>query len=202
MREGGGTGKAGGGEASTSDIVCEFLEAAVHTALRVKGVYPAEVFERRRLYNVAVSRSRHPGLNTYIKETVFSLKPWIVQKKLEKLTLVFYEAGSDKVIERLVFSVKILREIEAGSLETFEDLEHMLRAFILKIQVTDPLKEGSRFELLAYSRSRQDDNTVWVMEDASSGRVGAGEPKIVPIKSLSSDFLRIQLYSEIPPETT
>ena len=61
---------------------------------------------------MAVSRSRHPGLNTYIKETVFSLKPWIVQKKLEKLTLVFCEDGSDKVIERLVFSVKVLREIE------------------------------------------------------------------------------------------
>lgn len=31
-----------------------------------------------------------------------------------------------------------------GSLQTYDDLEHMLRAFILKIQVTDPLKEGCR----------------------------------------------------------
>ena len=75
-------------------------------------MYPAEVFERRRLYNVAVSRSRHPGLNAYIKETIFSLRPWIDQGKLEKLAVLFFEEGGDTVVERLVFSVKVLKEVE------------------------------------------------------------------------------------------
>lgn len=75
-------------------------------------VYPPEVFERRRLYNVAVSRSRHPGLNAYVKETIFSLKPWIKQGKLERLAVLFFEEEGDALVERLVFSVKVLKEVE------------------------------------------------------------------------------------------
>ena len=75
-------------------------------------VYPAEVFERRRLYNVTVSRSRHPGLTEYIRETVYSLKDWIQEGKLEKLAIVFFNP-QDKPVERLVFQVKVSKEMNS-----------------------------------------------------------------------------------------
>ena len=71
-------------------------------------LYPAEIFERRRLYNVAVSKSRHPGLNEYIRETVYSLKPWVEEGKLEKLAIIFID-GNDKPCQKLVFQVKVRR---------------------------------------------------------------------------------------------
>ena len=49
-----------------SRVFCEFLEVAVHQILFVRSVYPAELFERKRKYNVPVRQSRHKDLNDYI----------------------------------------------------------------------------------------------------------------------------------------
>lgn len=55
-------------------MLLEALEAIVHQLLFVRQLYPAELFERQQLYGVAVRRSRHPELNSYIAEVVGSLK--------------------------------------------------------------------------------------------------------------------------------
>ena len=56
---------------------------------------------------------------------------------------------------------------------------------------------GARFELLAYSRSREmDGKTVWVDEDASGERVQLMDPIIVPIKSMKTEYLQMQLHAE------
>lgn len=68
---------AGGHAGLLQDLVqafCEFLEAAVHTALYARNLYAREVFERARLYNVFIRRSRHPQLNAYIATVVGKLK--------------------------------------------------------------------------------------------------------------------------------
>lgn len=55
-------------------IVLEFLEAVLHQLLFVRQLYSAELFERQKLYGVAVRKSRHPDLNRYLHEVVSSLK--------------------------------------------------------------------------------------------------------------------------------
>lgn len=71
-----------------------------------------------------MKRSRHPGLNEYIRETIYSLRPWIEGGHLEKLAILFYEEGCETVIERLVFTVKLFKEIEGGSPEHRIELEN------------------------------------------------------------------------------
>ena len=46
------------------------VEAAIHTILRVRGVYPAEAFTRKQKYSVPVYQCRHPGLCEYIGTSV------------------------------------------------------------------------------------------------------------------------------------
>ena len=97
-------------------------------------IYPSDIFERRRLYNVAVSKSRHPGLNEYIRETVYSLKPWIEGGELERLAMVFLDR-EDKPLERLVFQVRVdPKELDSGEV-SYEELEHQLRGAFVKMQV-------------------------------------------------------------------
>jgi hypothetical protein len=38
----------------------------MHTILYVRGVYPADLFVRRKKYDTPVWQSRHPDLNKYI----------------------------------------------------------------------------------------------------------------------------------------
>jgi hypothetical protein len=42
------------------------VEVAVHTILRTRQVYPADLFVRRKKYDAPVYQSRHPALNEYI----------------------------------------------------------------------------------------------------------------------------------------
>lgn len=37
-----------------ADILCEFLEVAIHLILYVREVYPSGVFQKRKKYNVPV----------------------------------------------------------------------------------------------------------------------------------------------------
>ena len=56
------------------DVLLEFLEALVHQILFERGLYAPELFQRQRLYGIAVRRSRHPDLNAYIAEAVAGLR--------------------------------------------------------------------------------------------------------------------------------
>ena len=55
-------------------VLCEYLEAFVHTVLFQRGLYAADLFGRQRLYGIAVRKARHPQLTTYIAQVVHSLK--------------------------------------------------------------------------------------------------------------------------------
>jgi hypothetical protein len=49
-----------------ADAFCEFIEAAIYTALQARGVYPADVFQRQRLYGIQVCKPRHPAIHGYV----------------------------------------------------------------------------------------------------------------------------------------
>jgi hypothetical protein len=54
--------------------ITELCEAWVHQVLHLRGVYNADLFARHRLYGLALHKSRHPDLNTYILSAIESLK--------------------------------------------------------------------------------------------------------------------------------
>ncbi|KAI9033163.1 DNA-binding protein [Hyaloraphidium curvatum] len=54
------------------DTLLEFLEVLIHQILYTRGVYPSSMFERRRKWNVPVWQSRHPELNSYVRETLLA----------------------------------------------------------------------------------------------------------------------------------
>lgn len=43
--------------AVVADVLCEFLEVAVHLILYVREVYPVGIFQKRKKYNVPVQVS-------------------------------------------------------------------------------------------------------------------------------------------------
>jgi hypothetical protein len=56
------------------NVVCEFLEAALHVILHARGTYPAEAFERSRIYATQIQRCRHPQVLAYIGGVVAKLR--------------------------------------------------------------------------------------------------------------------------------
>lgn len=53
------------------DLQLEFIEAVIHNLLHHRDLYHnADLFERRKLYDVIIYQCRHPEINAYIKRVV------------------------------------------------------------------------------------------------------------------------------------
>ncbi|CAM9153688.1 unnamed protein product [Ascophyllum nodosum] len=98
-----------------ADIINEFIEAAVHTLLHARRVYPQAIFERRRKYGVPVWMSRHPDLNDYIYQVLLRTKVFISQGIIRKVLVCFFEEGGHHhnhhvhPVEKVAFEVRMDR---------------------------------------------------------------------------------------------
>lgn len=155
-------------EASIIDIVLEFLEAAVHQILFVRRLYAEELFERRRLYGIAVRKSRHPDLNAYIGEVFASLRKALVGGTLSKVA-VLVRTESGQPVERFIFEPRLLAPPPDGERLDLQAIEWQLKGALLKLQYSDTylsrLPPDSTFEINAYTIDRDHvDPRLWVEE--------------------------------------
>jgi hypothetical protein len=75
-----------------ADALLEFLEAAVHTVLHARGLYPPELFERRRLYGSCLCpRARHPGVCAYVASALAALRAPLLRGALQEVAVVVRE---------------------------------------------------------------------------------------------------------------
>ncbi|EKX52630.1 hypothetical protein GUITHDRAFT_150603 [Guillardia theta CCMP2712] len=194
-------------------VAGEFLEAAIPTILYIRGVYPAELFERKRKYNVPVRQSRHKDLNEYIAGAIKDMMEWMSKGIVERVVLSIEEAASGRQLERFVFEFELDltadRAAHARSLaaQARESLEDAFRQVLLKINVADsllaPLPKELTFGLYAHTASRLHDNDDWeemASEGNDRGRAEKGNENMltVPLKSVQAGCFRLQLLVQSP----
>ncbi|CAE6495022.1 unnamed protein product [Rhizoctonia solani] len=80
------------------------LEVAIHTILFIRGVYPPDLFIRRRKWDAPVYQSRHPALNEYIAGAVGAVRDELLSGKVDKMVLVI-KNGQEVALERFIFSL-------------------------------------------------------------------------------------------------
>eukprot|EP00242_Pyramimonas_sp_CCMP2087_P009405 CAMPEP_0198215484 /NCGR_PEP_ID=MMETSP1445-20131203/50185_1 /TAXON_ID=36898 /ORGANISM="Pyramimonas sp., Strain CCMP2087" /LENGTH=192 /DNA_ID=CAMNT_0043891231 /DNA_START=252 /DNA_END=827 /DNA_ORIENTATION=+ len=172
----------------SKEILCEFLEAAFHHILYTRDVYPQELFQRGRLYNVPIQKSRHPDLNEYISSAVFSIHKWMVKGGLHTVVLLIVDEKHTPV-ERFVFRFQLARAQEEAAGLPLDQIERTLSAFISKISLTHavvkPLPIGCRFQILVHSlgtapseSASVGEEPVWA-EQAPSDRPNVAHPTVV-----------------------
>ena len=74
--------------ANADEILCSFLEVAFHHILFNRSIYPAAIFDRRRVFGIAVRTSRHPELSEYIANVVGGVRTWLREGTLQRVVLV------------------------------------------------------------------------------------------------------------------
>ena len=95
---------------SLLDVLLEFLEAVVHQILFVRELYSPELFERQRLYGIAVRRSRHPELNAYVADAVAGLR---VRLQWHSASGLWHVAACNFYSRRVELAVDRLQEAPA-----------------------------------------------------------------------------------------
>ncbi|XAR48290.1 hypothetical protein NMG60_11031055 [Bertholletia excelsa] len=188
-------------QAETTRILLEFLEVAITSIVFLKGVYPSGAFERRRYMNIVVQKSRHPQLGDYIHSSVNGLRPFIEKGLVERVAVIFYNT-ENMPLEKFIFKVCVNQSY--GSKVEEADLEFSLRSFLIKLPVSEPVTKalplGCMWEITAYFRSLPQASTskdaeLWIPTDTKQW---LQPPLIIPLKSMNSNALCLQLYLEHP----
>ncbi|CAM6103780.1 unnamed protein product [Calypogeia fissa] len=182
------------------DLLCEFLGVAIHHILQIRNIYPAEIFERRRHFNVPVQWIRHPELREYIHSAVTNLHPLIRQGHVEKFVVTFLDS-KQTVVEKFVFKLNLNQAF--GAAVPINDMEYALRGFLIKLSSSEslmsPLPPDCSFEIVVYSKMLPGDakgqGQFWISADLQPWEQPA---RITPIKSMCSDPLSVQLFIEHP----
>ncbi|XP_072036246.1 mitotic spindle assembly checkpoint protein MAD2B-like [Amphiura filiformis] len=191
---------------AAADILCEFLEVAIHQILYTRQIYPSGIFESRKKYNVPVQLSRHPDVNQYITDVLQGIKPLIIKQEVQCLTVVILSPDR-KPIERYVFELAPPTEPPAEDDSYLMILEQSLRAFLLRINTCDSLlqeiPQDCSFNVLVYTKASatldmEDSQFVqgfpWIEADTELSSLP--DAKMIPLKTMSSHIIKMQLYVE------
>lgn len=180
---------------AAADLICEYCEAATHEILYLRSIYDRDIFQRERLYGIAVHKSRHPALNLYISDSILSLKDAIKQGKAQKVAISVLGAGG-QVHERFVITLQI-EDVE-GSLDATQS-EAFFRGSLLKLQFSEArlksLPGGCTFEIVVCVKDTSAvDISEWVEETAQEGSQKL--TTLIPIKSSATPPIKMQLHVE------
>ncbi|KAK6175285.1 hypothetical protein SNE40_013779 [Patella caerulea] len=190
----------------SADILSEFVEVAIHSILYNRGLYPQGVFQRRKKYSVPVQMCLHPDVTSYICNIVESIKVLLEEGEIEKIVVVIL-TRHHKPIERFVFEIATSSVGSNTSDQYLLEMEGSLRSFLLKLTVCDAmlqsLPEDCTWSVHIHTRESaagkiEEKNVVqnfpWV--EADERQTLLEDPKIVPLKSMKSDYFKLQLFVE------
>lgn len=85
------------------NAIVEFVQAAVHSVLYYRSIYPRESFERCRLYGIVVYRNRHPDVVRYVEESVQHIIGPLRGKRLVEFQIpVYHHDDDERIVEQKV----------------------------------------------------------------------------------------------------
>ncbi len=192
-------------EPAALDLLTDFLRASIHLILHTRRVYPSEIFERRRIFDITTWRSRHAELNEYIDRCAACARDLLHRVELDVLEVRLLgtpPGGRPHAVESYRFELHRVQEPSAP-LESHA-LQSRLAAFIHRLHVCeallDPLPAGLElsFEVRLHSEPGrtaeplpQSVREQWVEADdacatagrGAGGRGGGIAARVVPLKS-------------------
>ncbi|GCB60674.1 hypothetical protein scyTo_0012784 [Scyliorhinus torazame] len=165
-----------------ADVLCEFLEVAFHVILYVWEVYPIGIFQM----------SCHPELNQYIQDTLHCIKPLIEKNDVDWMVVVVLNKEHHPV-ERFFFEI-----LSVSSHSLLSRVEQLLRASILKVSVCDEILDRNPHTRDVATRDMEEIQVIkdfpWIHADEQE--VNMREPRLIALKTMTSDILKMQLYVE------
>lgn len=155
--------------------IAEFIEALIHQILYLREVYDPQIFERHKLYNVAVRKAIHPGVVAYISNLTRSLKGAIASGHISEVVILLLDSNH-RGIEKFVVELKVIAPCKRISPA---ELQAALRGMVVKVSMMGahlrPLPPGSTFTVLACTRDGHDaafiPEDLWVEE--GNGKEGS-----------------------------
>jgi len=87
-------------------IVTEFFGYAINSVLYQRAIYPEDMFEAKKQYNLQIMVTKDKELQSYMNHILGQVQQWLLSGDIQKLVLVIASIDDGTVLERWAFNVE------------------------------------------------------------------------------------------------
>ncbi|XP_046753039.1 mitotic spindle assembly checkpoint protein MAD2A [Diprion similis] len=89
----------------SAELVAEYLHFGINSILYQRGIYPPETFEPAEHFGLSILVSTDEKIKSFLNTVLGQIQEWLLQKKVQKLTLVITNVNTKEVLEKWDFKV-------------------------------------------------------------------------------------------------
>ena len=102
----------------SAELVKEYLLYGVNSILYQRGIYPPETFEPVEHFGLFVLMSTDEKIKGFLDTVLGQIQEWLVQRKVQKVTLVITNVNTKEVLEKWEFKVDYEGPTSNGASDT------------------------------------------------------------------------------------
>ncbi|XP_076281901.1 mitotic arrest deficient 2 [Lasioglossum baleicum] len=89
----------------SAELVKQYLLYGVNSILYQRGIYPPETFEPAEHFGLFILMSTDDKIKSFFDSVLGQIQEWLVQRKVQKVTLVITNVNTKEVLEKWDFKV-------------------------------------------------------------------------------------------------
>ncbi|XP_034489222.1 mitotic spindle assembly checkpoint protein MAD2B [Drosophila innubila] len=187
-------------------IHLEAIEVIINHILYIRGVYPLQIFKKRRVYNTPVFIVAFPALNCYLANVLKTVKQMLVNQVQElKLEVIIYGDEGDHMESYVLEMLPVVSEDQNQDqylLEYEEQLRSALYKLAERVKKLPKLSKNSKFKVQIHttqtafthlSHDAQYQEFPWLQTDGNS-QLGEESQRfaLLPLATVKKVGLKMQ----------
>lgn len=107
----------------SAKLVTDYLYYGINSILFQRGIYPPELFKNEEHFGLTILVSTDKEIQTFINNILGQIKDWLLDEKVQKLSLVISNRNNKEVLERWDFKLQYEKEPDendAGAVNSAE----------------------------------------------------------------------------------
>ncbi|CAD6231985.1 GSCOCG00001685001-RA-CDS [Cotesia congregata] len=89
----------------SAELVKKYLQYGVNSILYQRGIYPPETFEPAEQFGMFILMSTDDKIKTFLDTVLSQVEEWLLQRKVQQVTLVITNVNTKEVLEKWDFKV-------------------------------------------------------------------------------------------------
>ncbi|XP_057337875.1 mitotic spindle assembly checkpoint protein MAD2A [Microplitis mediator] len=98
----------------SAELVKKYLQYGINSILYQRGIYPPETFEPAEHFGMFILMSTDDKIKTFLDTVLTQVEEWLLQRKVQQVTLVITNVNTKEVLEKWDFRVDYEGKVESG----------------------------------------------------------------------------------------
>lgn len=189
-------------------IYVEAIEVMLNHLLYIRGVYPAQIFKKRRVYNTPVYIAAFPALNVYLGNVLRTVQHLLQNERQLRLEVIIYgeetEYSESYMLDlQPVGSQQQQQRQDQYLLEYEEQLRFALYKLGERVKKLPKLSQNAKFKVhihttqavfTQFSQEAQYQEFPWLQADAGESRQGSHKLSLLPLAAIDKLGLTMQAH--------